>query len=75
MYITSCYDLAANINVFILILNSITMVTRTVEEVKKKWADMRSLTKKRESEGRRSMRETGEGPANDVFFRVQIVGK
>lgn len=45
------------------------VVERTVEEVKKKWADMVSLTKKKESERRKAIRQTGGGPAIEVFFK------
>ncbi|XP_021355582.1 myb-related transcription factor, partner of profilin-like [Mizuhopecten yessoensis] len=50
-------------------VNSITMVNRTGEEIKKKWGDMQSLTKKKESERRRSMKVTGGGPAIDMFYK------
>lgn len=44
------------------------MVKRTTEEMKKKWADMQSLTKKKEAE-RRSMKQTGGGPAPNFMFK------
>lgn len=44
------------------------MVNRTTEEMKKKWADMQSLTKKKEAE-RRSMKQTGGGPAPNSMFK------
>lgn len=50
-------------------INSMNVVERTVEEVKKKWADMVSLTKKKESERRKAMKQTGGGPAIEVFFQ------
>ncbi|XP_061169432.1 uncharacterized protein LOC133178742 [Saccostrea echinata] len=51
-------------------LNSITLVNRTNEEIKKKWVDMQSLTKKKESERRRSIKMTGGGPALDVYSKA-----
>lgn len=45
------------------------MVNRTTEEMKKKWADMQSLTKKKEAERRRSMKQTGGGPAPNFMFK------
>nr|XP_022292024.1 uncharacterized protein LOC111103231 [Crassostrea virginica] len=50
-------------------LNSMTVVSRTIEEIKKKWADMQSLTKKKEAERRRSMGMTGGGPAQEYYFK------
>ena len=46
-----------------------TVVSRTIEEIKKKWADMQSLTKKKEAERRRSMGMTGGGPAQEYYFK------
>ncbi|XP_061180787.1 myb-related transcription factor, partner of profilin-like, partial [Saccostrea echinata] len=51
-------------------LNSITLVNRTIDEIKKKWVDMQSLTKKTESERRRSIKMTGGGPALDVYYKA-----
>ncbi|XP_022313736.2 uncharacterized protein LOC111118512 [Crassostrea virginica] len=50
-------------------LNSMTVVSRTIEEIKKKWADLQSLTKKKEAERRRSMGMTGGGPAQEYYFK------
>ena len=50
-------------------VNSTTLVSRTVDEIKKKWADIQSLTKKKEGERRRSMSKTGGGPAPEFYFK------
>ncbi|XP_062617399.1 myb-related transcription factor, partner of profilin-like [Saccostrea cucullata] len=50
-------------------VNSVAMVKRTVDEKKKKWADMQSLTKKKEGERRRSMKMTGGGPGPNLIFK------
>lgn len=50
-------------------VNAVAMVNRTTEEMKKKWADMQSLTKKKEAERRRSMKQTGGGPAPNFMFK------
>uniref|UniRef100_K1PSF6 Myb/SANT-like DNA-binding domain-containing protein n=1 Tax=Magallana gigas TaxID=29159 RepID=K1PSF6_MAGGI len=50
-------------------INAVAMVNRTTEEMKKKWADMQSLTKKKEAERRRSMKQTGGGPAPNFMFK------
>ena len=42
-------------------MNSVSATVRTDIEVKKKWQDMQSIAKKRESSRRRQMRETGGG--------------
>lgn len=44
-----------------------TMVSRTVDEMKKKWADIQSLTK--EAESRRLLTITGGGPVPEVYFK------
>ena len=50
-------------------VNSTTLVSRTVDEIKKKWADIQSLTKKKEGERRRSMSKTRGGPAPEFYFK------
>uniref|UniRef100_K1PK06 Myb-related transcription factor, partner of profilin n=1 Tax=Magallana gigas TaxID=29159 RepID=K1PK06_MAGGI len=50
-------------------VNAVAMVNRTTEEMKKKWADMQSLTKKKKAERRRSMKQTGGGPAPNFMFK------
>ncbi|XP_061192419.1 t-SNARE domain-containing protein 1-like [Saccostrea echinata] len=50
-------------------VNAVSYVNRSVEEIKKKWADIQSLTKKKESERRRLMKETGGGPHSDIHFK------
>ncbi|XP_062589046.1 myb-related transcription factor, partner of profilin-like [Saccostrea cucullata] len=49
-------------------VNSVAMIKRTVDEMKKKWADMQSLTKKKEGERRRSMKMTGGGQGPKFSF-------
>lgn len=50
-------------------VNAESFINRTVEKVKKKWADMQSLTKKKESERRRAMKLTGGGPPSGIYFK------
>ena len=52
-------------------VNSTTLVSRTGNEIKKKWGDIQSLTKIKEGEGerRRSMSKTGGGPAPEFYFK------
>ena len=46
-----------------------------MDEIKKKWADIQSLTKKKEGERRRSMSKTGGGPAPEFYSKewVEVV--
>lgn len=44
-------------------------INRSVDEIKKKWADVSSITKKKESERRKKMKETGGGPLPDIYFK------
>ena len=53
-------------------VNSTTLVSRTVDEIKKKWADKQSLTKKKEGERRRSMSKTGGGPVPEFYFKEYL---